>query len=106
MKPLDKSYVQLYLNPDKLAELAYNEPETFIKLMKQYKVKNLVPFVGFEAEPPLVLHSGRQVSTKKWNPLLFALVQGKTDLFNFIIRDLKFNIKALMELPLEDKDGD
>jgi hypothetical protein len=74
-----------------LAKLAFTDVSEFIKTIKKYKLQNLVPFVGYEAEPPIVLQSGKNVNTVHWNPLTVALVLGKGDLYNFIVKEINFN---------------
>jgi hypothetical protein len=74
--------------------------------MKQYKVLNLAPFVGYEADPPLVLWSGRKVSTVTWNPFIFSLVLGRPELYNFIYKELNFNLKKMMELTFDHQSGE
>lgn len=42
-------------------------------------------FIGYEANPPIVLASGRKImSTMAWNSFTFALVLGKASLYTFI----------------------
>ena len=67
----------VYLFPGKITEMAYKEEAKFIKLMKDYNIKDLSRFKGYEADPPVSLTTGRRVQTYTWNPLTFALVLGK-----------------------------
>lgn len=81
-----------------MAKLAFNDLPEFMKTVKKYKLQNLAVFVGYEADPPIVLQSGKSVNTTYWNPLTVALVLGKTDLYHFIIKEINFNLKCLLEL--------
>lgn len=78
--------------------MAFTDVSEFIKTIKKYKLQNLAPFVGHEAEPPIVLQSGKSVNTVQWNPFTVAVVLGKNDLYNFIIKEINFNLKRLVEL--------
>lgn len=64
----------IYLKPHSIVEMAYKDEVQFKKIIKDNSIKNLSMFVGYEADPPIVLKSGRKVSTLTWNPLTFALV--------------------------------
>ncbi|CDW81476.1 UNKNOWN [Stylonychia lemnae] len=96
---MDKKVIDqiLYLHPVKVVEMAYKDEKAFINLIKLNGVKNLAIYTGYEADPPIVLQSGKRVSTLTWNPLTFALILQKTDLFNFIVKDVNFNLKILLE---------
>ena len=57
--------------------MAYKEEAKFIKLVKDFNIKDLSRFKGYEADPPVTLSTGRRIQTASWNPLTFALVLGK-----------------------------
>ena len=65
-------------------------------------------FVGYEHEPTLVLASGKKVqSTALWNPLVFALVLGKAELYNSIVKHVHgFNVWKMLnfDVSLDDID--
>ena len=83
----------VYLRPDIVIELALKDEIKFIKLMKDNNVRNLVPIIGYQYLPELILKSGRKVTTASWNILTFALVLGRESLFNFIVKDINLNLK-------------
>lgn len=87
----------IYLKPHTIAEMAYQEEAKFIKLIKENNIKNLAIFKGYEVPPQMILKSGRKVSTETWNPLTYALVLGKQELYNFIVKEVNFNMKQLLE---------
>jgi hypothetical protein len=56
------------------------------------------------------LANGKKVpSTAQWNPLVFALVLGKHEVYNFIVKQVNFNLIKLLEFDaltsISDPDG-
>lgn len=51
----------VYQEPHKVVEMAYKEEAKFIKLIKDNGIKDLTRFTGYEAEPPIILASGKRV---------------------------------------------
>jgi hypothetical protein len=43
--------IEVYLNRPKIAEMAYKEEAKFIRLLKDFKIRDLTRFVGYEADP-------------------------------------------------------
>ena len=75
---------EVYLYPQKVVEMACKEEAKFIKLMKDSDVRDFSQYVGFESG--ITLASGNRPSTLEWNPLVFALVQGKQELCTFLLK--------------------
>lgn len=90
--------LKIYAHPEEIAKLAFKDVPEFIKTIKKYKLQNLAPFIGYEADPAVVLQSSKSVNTYYWNPFTVALVLGKGDLYSFIIKEMNFNMRRLLEL--------
>jgi hypothetical protein len=65
-------------------------------MMKDNDIKDLTRFIGFEAES-LTLTSGKKPQTATWNPLIFALVCGRQELSNFIIKHNQLHLTRLLQ---------
>lgn len=76
--------------------MAYKEESKFIKLVKEFGIRDLSRFVGYEAEPPIMVSSGKKLSTAGLNPLALAMVAGRKDLYDFILKQVDFNLSALL----------
>jgi hypothetical protein len=98
--------IEVYLNRPKIAEMAYKEEAKFIRLLKDFKIRDLTRFVGYEADPPILLASGNKPRTLQWNPFVFALVLGRTELFNFIAKNVDFNLTRLLEFDSYTNEGE
>ena len=86
-KPRKQIPKELYLERPKLVELALKDESKFLKVMKDNHIRDLSLYAGYEIEPPLVLTTGKKVQTTAlWNPLIFALVKGKTDLYTSLVK--------------------
>lgn len=92
---------EIFISPHKIVEMACREEAKFVKMMKECDIKDFSRFVGYEADITLI--SGKKPSTLGWNPLVFALVLGKQDLSNFILRQTHFNITRLLQFEIQQE---
>ena len=78
----------LYLDRAKFVEMAFEVETKFVKLLKDHQVRDLSVFIGYEHEPSIVLGTTRKKvqTTTQWNPLVFALVLGKNELYSAIVK--------------------
>lgn len=101
-KPRRQVPKELYLERPKMVELALREESKFVKLLKDNQIRDLSVFTGYELDPPLVLSNGKKIqSTALWNPLVFALVLGKSDLYTSLVKLMQgFNASKTLNFDL------
>ena len=72
-------------------------------------MRDLSVFTGYEHEPSIVLGTTvkKVQSTTQWNPMVFALVLGKNELYAAIVKHVQgFNVWKMLNFDVDSDEMD